>query len=129
MPVTERPLNRLYQVGARSVSNAELIATLLQTQDVLDLAHELLQAVDGQIHRLPTLTRPQLKRLRGIGDGQAARLQAALELGRRVLTDEISDRPRVASQKDGRLPHRYYYIVTPAILNVPVHEDNRSNLR
>ncbi|MCI0578141.1 MAG: DNA repair protein RadC, partial [Chloroflexi bacterium] len=100
LPVSEQPLNRLYQVGTTSLSTAELIATVLQTKDALDLAHEVLQAAGGEVDRLPGLTRQQLKRLPGIGDAQAARLQAALELGRRVLMHSPPDRPRVTSPAD-----------------------------
>jgi len=100
LPPGEQPLNRLYHVGTQAVSDAELIAAVLQTKDALDLAHELLQMAGGSLLRLPHLTRAQLKRLSGIGDAQAARLQAALELGKRVLVAEASDKPKVTSPAD-----------------------------
>ena len=62
LPPTEQPLNRLYHAGSQSVSNAELIAAVLQTKDALDLAHDLLQLAGGNLLRLPHLTRVQLKR-------------------------------------------------------------------
>jgi DNA repair protein RadC len=93
-------LQRLYQVGAAGVSNAELIAAILQSPQALDVAHDLLAAVEGRLHRLPALSRPQLKQHKGIGDAQAARLQAALELGRRVLQAEVGDHTRVTSPAD-----------------------------
>lgn len=96
----EQPLNRLYQAGTQAVSDAELIAAVLQTKDALDLAHELLQMAGGSLLRLPHLTRAQLKRLSGIGDAQAARLQAALELGKRVLVAAASEKPKVTSPAD-----------------------------
>ena len=96
----EQPLNRLYHVGTHAVSDAELIAAVLQTKDALDLAHELLQMAGGSLLRLPHLTRAQLKRLSGIGDAQAARLQAALELGKRVLVAAAGDKPKVTSPAD-----------------------------
>ncbi|MCA9935622.1 MAG: DNA repair protein RadC [Anaerolineales bacterium] len=100
MAPSEQPLNRLYHVGTQAVSNAELIASVLQTKDALDLAHELLQMAGGSLLRLPHLTRAQLKRLSGIGDAQAARLQAALELGKRVLMAETGDKPTVTTPAD-----------------------------
>ena len=100
LPPTEQPLNRLYHAGSQSVSNAELIAAVLQTKDALDLAHDLLQLAGGNLLRLPHLTRVQLKQLSGIGDAQAARLQAALELGKRVLMAETDEKPRVSSPAD-----------------------------
>jgi DNA repair protein RadC len=100
MTPSEQPLNRLYHAGTQAVSDAELIAAVLQTKDALDLAHELLQMAGGSLLRLPHLTRAQLKRLSGIGDAQAARLQAALELGKRVLVAAASDKPKVTSPAD-----------------------------
>jgi DNA repair protein RadC len=100
MAPSEQPLNRLYHVGTQAVSNAELIAAVLQTKDALDLAHDLLQLAGGSLLRLPHLTRAQLKQLSGIGDAQAARLQAALELGKRVLKAEAGDKPKITSPAD-----------------------------
>lgn len=100
MAPSEQPLNRLYHVGTQAVSDAELIASILQTKDALDLAHELLQMAGGSLLRLPHLTRTQLKQLSGIGDAQAARLQAALELGKRVLIAETGDKPTVTTPAD-----------------------------
>ena len=100
MPPAEQPLNRLYHAGTQAVSDAELIAAVLQTKDALDLAHELLKLAGGTLLRLPHLTRTQLKQLSGIGDAQAARLQAALELGKRVLLAEAQEKPRITSPAD-----------------------------
>lgn len=100
LPLREQPLQRLYQVGAQAISTAELIAAVLQSKSGLETAHHLLNAVDGQLHRLPRLTRTQMKRVYGIGDAQAARLQAALELGRRVLQAETGDLPKISSPAD-----------------------------
>ncbi len=97
MSPSEQPLNRLYHVGTQAASNAELIAAVLQTKDALDLAHELLKLAGGSLLRLPHLTRTQLKQLPGIGNAQAARLQAALELGKRVLITESGDKPHITT--------------------------------
>jgi DNA repair protein RadC len=100
MPTAEQPLHRLYQAGTQAVSDAELIAAVLQTKDALDLAYDLLQMAGGSLLRLPQLTRNQLKQLSGIGDAQAARLQAALELGKRTLMAQAEEKPRVTSPAD-----------------------------
>lgn len=100
LPLCERPLQRLYQAGVQSLSSADLIAAILQSRHGLETAHQLLNMVNGELHKLPHLTRTQLKQLNGIGDAQAARLQAALELGRRVLQAETGDRPKITSPAD-----------------------------
>jgi DNA repair protein RadC len=100
MHTAEQPLHRLYQAGTQAVSDAELIAAVLQTKDALDLAYDLLQMAGGSLLRLPQLTRNQLTQLSGIGDAQAARLQAALELGKRTLMAQAEEKPRVTSPAD-----------------------------
>ena len=100
MPHTEQPLQRLYRAGVDRISPAELIASILQTNNGLELAHQLLHLVEGQLHRLPQLTRAQLMQLHGVGQAQAARLQAALELGRRVLQADTGEQPLVHSPAD-----------------------------
>ncbi len=100
LPLSEQPLQRLYRAGVDRISPAELIASILQTKNGLELAHQLLHLVEGQLHRLPQLTRTQLMQLHGVGQAQAARLQAALELGRRVLQAEPGEQPLIQSPAD-----------------------------
>ena len=100
LPLSEQPLQRLYRAGVNGISPAELIASILQTKNGLELAHQLLHLVEGQLHRLPQLTRTQLMQLSGVGQAQAARLQAALELGRRVLQADTGEQPSIQSPAD-----------------------------
>ncbi len=100
LPLSEQPLQRLYRAGVNGISPAELIASILQTKNGLELAHQLLHLVEGQLHRLPQLTRIQLMQLHGVGEAQAARLQAALALGRRVLQADTGDQPSIQSPAD-----------------------------
>lgn len=100
MPLSEQPLQRLYRAGVDRISPAELIAAVLQTKNGLELAHQLLHLVEGKLHRLPQLTRSQLMQLHGVGQAQAARLQAALELGRRVLQADPGEQPSIQSPAD-----------------------------
>lgn len=97
LPPGEQPLTRWRQQGVQALSAAELLAVLLQTGDALALGQDLLHRVDGQLFRLAQLSAAELKQLPGIGDGQAARLQAALELGRRVLTASPAERTPITS--------------------------------
>jgi DNA repair protein RadC len=98
LPVRERPVNRLRQVGPTAVSTAELLACLLQTPDALHQAQQLLARFEG----LPGLARAcesEIVQVDGIGPAQAARLKASLELGRRLMTYR-EDRPKVRSPAD-----------------------------
>ena len=99
LPATERPINRLREVGPAAVSNAELLACLLQTSDALHQAQELLVRFES----LPGLARTsatQIVQVNGIGPSQAARIKAALELGRRLMSYPDKHRPQVRSPAD-----------------------------
>lgn len=100
LPLSEQPLQRLYRAGVDRISPAELIASILQTKNGLEIAHQLLHLVEGQLHRLPQLTRAQLMQLSGVGQAQAARLQASLELGRRVLQADTCEQPLIHAPAD-----------------------------
>jgi DNA repair protein RadC len=87
-------------VGERALSTTELLALVIGTghadESVLKIAQSLLITTQG----LPGLSRAslaELKTVRGIGDAKAARLKAALELGRRLLLTTREERPLIAS--------------------------------
>jgi DNA repair protein RadC len=99
LPVRERPVNRLREVGPMSVSTTELLACLLQTPDALCQAQELLARFGG----LPGLVRAcetEIVQVDGIGPAQAARIKAALEFGHRLLLASTEDRFAVRSPAD-----------------------------
>lgn len=99
-PDTQQPRERLQRYGTGSLSDAELLALLLQTgikgNSALDLAH-------GLISRYPDLasllsTDPtDLCRQRGVGPAQAARLSATWELYQRVLINDLCTREVLGS--------------------------------
>jgi DNA repair protein RadC len=98
-PRSERPRERLLATGPASLSDGELLAVLLGTgvrgQNAAEVARRLLDDWGG----LPKLlggSAPELARAKGVGPARAARLVAALELGRRYL--EAPQDPRSALQ-------------------------------
>ena len=99
LPVTERPVNRLREVGPTAVSTAELLACLLQTSDALHQSQELLVRFEG----LPGIARAceaEIVQVDGIGPAQATRIKAALEMGRRLVCFPDKERPQVRSPAD-----------------------------
>lgn len=84
----DRPRERLLSRGPGSLSDAELLAILLgsgrQGQNVVEVAHDLL-ARAGDLRRLAASAEAELCALPGVGPARAAAIQAALELGRRVM--------------------------------------------
>lgn len=103
MEVTDRPRERLIQVGERSLSTAELLAISLRTgvggENVVRLAERLLAHFGG----LPGLARASLTELqtvKGIGPAKAVEIKAALELGRRLIASGLSEKTKVTSPAD-----------------------------
>jgi DNA repair protein RadC len=68
-------------------------------QTVTDLSQQLL-ADHGGLRGLLQLDVAELARIRGLGDAKAVRLQAALELGRRLAVLAPAERPQVGSPED-----------------------------
>jgi DNA repair protein RadC len=100
----ERARQRLRQFGAGQLTDAEVLALLIgsgvKSRDALDLASGLLRA-SGGIHRLAD--KAERIRRRGIGDARIARVEAALELGRRSIAGPVDRRRSFAKPADAAL--------------------------
>ncbi len=100
----ERPRERLAINGAQALSDAELLAILIQcgTKDVsaLEIAQQILRRVDHNLVALSKLSAKELQVVKGIGSAKATKLVAALELGRRRQMYRSNERPKLASSKD-----------------------------
>lgn len=98
-PEGERPREKLLTRGCTALSEAELIAVLLGSgvpgKDAIALGRELLDSAGGLGSLLadPSGT----ARLRGVGPAKQARLIAALELARRSLAEQLTERPVLAN--------------------------------
>ncbi len=103
-PVCERPRERLQESGSTALSNRELLAILIgsgtEGRSAVDVAGDLLDAMDGSLRRLAGSERADITRVRGIGPAVAARLLAALELGRRLAREGPLQRDRIHGPKD-----------------------------
>src|SRR6266516_593117 len=88
----DRPRERFWAVGPAALTGQELLAILLGTgtrgQDSLAVAAEILTRGDGSLRRLATRPWAELARIPGVGRAKAARVAAAIELGRRDLAVE-----------------------------------------
>lgn len=98
MPFEERPLHRLHHVGSGGLATTELLALILGTADAPGLSRELLDRF-GSLHQLARTRRAKLMKVKGIGEAQAGRLLAVLELSRR-LQIPAEERPHVTSPVD-----------------------------
>ena len=98
LPAEERPLYRLHQHGSDALATTELLALVLGMGEAPGIATDLL-ARFGSLHKLARASKAQLMQVRGIGEAQAARLVAILELSRRLQTP-ADEKPRVSSPAD-----------------------------
>jgi len=101
LPADVRPREKLLARGAGSLSDTELLALLLRTgtagRGVLQMAQELLAApAEGGFGGIAGLLNAQLddlKRIKGMGgDAKRAELAAVLELARRAMAQQLTER-------------------------------------
>jgi len=101
-PLQERPRERLLALGAASLADAELLAILLRTgikgMSAVDLARQLLGRF-GSVGGLLGAGCTNLAEIPGLGSAKLAQLQAALELARRALKEDISSRDALSSPR------------------------------
>jgi DNA repair protein RadC len=101
-PLQERPRERLLALGPASLADAELLAILLRTgvkgKSAVDVARELLGRF-GSVAALLEAGSAPLAETPGLGSAKLAQLQAALELARRALKEEISTRDALSSPR------------------------------
>ncbi len=95
-PAGERPRERLLELGAPALSDAELMAVVLGSgtagASALDIARELLTRF-GSLRRLLTADQGTLLDQRGLGPARFATLMAALELARRHYREALRAGP------------------------------------
>ncbi|MEM1218342.1 MAG: DNA repair protein RadC [Bacteroidota bacterium] len=120
----DRPREKLLLRGARHLSNAELLAILLQGgaagQSAIDLARSILQQEEDSLSKLLHLPIQTLCEHRGIGPAKAAILHACGELSNRLQHSPTSDRPQIRQSQDAfqllypmlrDLPHEEFWIL------------------
>ena len=106
MEPSQRPRERLLEFGARSLSDAELLAVLIRTgrrgRNAVVEAHSLL-ADAGGLAGVARLDFRELAARPGLGPAKVASLLAAIELGQRfakaqMQTAERLDQPQIAGE-------------------------------
>lgn len=92
-PEQEKPREKLRNLGAQSLSDAELLAIFLRTGvkgcHVVDLARKLLQTF-GSIGAIYKANEHEFCQVNGLGVAKYVQLQACLELSKRYFAEELS---------------------------------------
>jgi len=103
LSASDRPRERLMQVGERALSTSELLAIVIRTgvggESVVRLAERLLVSFGG-LTGLARASITELQHVKGIGPAKAIEVKAALELGRRLLASAPEQRARISSPAD-----------------------------
>src|SRR6266446_1521297 len=103
-PAADRPRERLFRLGPGALTRAELLAIVLGTgspgHSAGDLADALLEGSGGTLGALARRPPSDIARTSGIGAAKAARVGAALELGRRFQEEGRAERHRIRSPAD-----------------------------
>ena len=104
-PQGERPKEKLFNKGVASLSDAELLAVILQTgtrgRTSLDIARDMLSRYGGLIGLLAA-DRASLTANHGIGGAKAARFVAMKELSQRHMLDGIKSKDILTSSQATR---------------------------
>ena len=126
----DRPREKLMLKGKAALSEAELIAILINSGTVdltaVDVAKIILKSVDNNLNELARLSIKDLSKFRGIGEAKAISVIAALELGRRRKEQDRPIRAKVTCSRDA------YNEMIPHLIDKP-HEEfwillmNRAN--
>lgn len=114
-PENERPRERLLKWGADKLTDTELLAILIRVGGVqdtaIDLARNMLTKFDG-FRGLDAKSAAELKKVKGIGPAKVAQIKAALELGKRLLTENSKEKRKIESCND------VFQLVAPYLRNL-----------
>jgi DNA repair protein RadC len=103
LATSERPRERLAQLGPQALSTAELIAILLRVgthgENAVQVGQRLLQTFGG-LSGLHRASFDEVCAQHGIAEAKASQLKAAIELGRRLTLEAPQDHPVIQSPAD-----------------------------
>ncbi len=104
LPPALQPREKFDRVGPENLSEADLLALLLRTGttglNVVELA-ELLLMQYGSLSALSGASTAELQKIHGIGKEKAKILKAALEMGRRLVQENVGENPRITTPEEG----------------------------
>ncbi len=100
----ERPREKLMKHGAATLTNAELLAIIINNGNkkysALDLAKQILATCNNDFLELSKKDVSQLsKQFKGIGPAKAVTLVATLEIARRRYEAKVSTRPKIIDSR------------------------------
>lgn len=124
----DRPREKLLLKGAESLSNAELLAILInngtRNKSAVEVTKELMQNVDNDLQRLGQLSVKEIVKLKvkGLGEAKAIAISAALEIGIRrgateIKREVINSSADIANFLRAKLQHKSHEVFLAVFLN------------
>ncbi len=106
LPLTDRPLYRLSNLGGNYLSNVELLALVIGTEQSIVLAQQLFTKFKSleSIHKASI---QELTSIKGIGKNQAGKILASLEISPRLVLLY----PPTAITQPKEIPIDYFFLV------------------
>lgn len=90
LPLSERPRERLQEIGVENLSNEELISIILKSgnrkKSVKELSVDIMKEA-GSINKLKEITLEKLLNIDGIGTAHATTILSSIELGKRIFLE------------------------------------------
>lgn len=104
-PASERPREKLLELGVEALSDAELLAIFLRVgvtgKSAVDLARDLLTQF-GSLNGIFAAPLNELTQVNGIGTSKYAQLQAIFEMSRRALNEQMQVKDVLSSPQQVR---------------------------
>ncbi len=111
LPVDDRPREKLLQFGKETLTNAELLAILINAgskkYSALQVAQLILSSLENELQFLGKLNVKELMKFEGIGEAKAIKIVAAFELGKRKAAAPYIGRPQIKTSEDA------YHLLSP----------------
>lgn len=120
----DRPREKLVSLGRQNLSDAELLAIILnsgsRTETAVQLAQRILNAYGNDINLIAKQSITELKKFKGIGLVKASNINAAFELGRRRTDAGQPEKQKIVTSGEAYqflhkkltdLPHEEFWIL------------------
>jgi len=102
-PEEDRPREKLLKFGEHTLTTSELLAVLLRSgvkgESAVDLGRKIMKKFKT-LRQMGHTDISKWKELKGLGDAKIAQIKAAIEIGRRFMTEERKTEGRVESSKE-----------------------------
>ena len=102
IPISERPREKLKNIGVNNLSDSEILAIILKTgtisKSVNDLAIDILNKYN--LNDLKDISINELNKIKGIGEVKAIELVASIELGKRIFLNKNNKLKKLVNAKD-----------------------------